>query len=60
MTLDTIKKHLQEHLSDGLVRRFVGSGLSCAEGLPDMEELAQHLSGRTACEPEADTGTALV
>ena len=43
MTLDAIKKHLQEHLSDGLVA-IVGSGLSCAEGLPSMGELARHLS----------------
>ncbi|WP_367672074.1 SIR2 family protein [Serratia symbiotica] len=43
MTLDTIKKHLQEHFSDGLVM-IVGSGLSCAEGLPGMGELAKHLS----------------
>lgn len=43
MTLDSIKKQLQEHLSDGLVT-IVGSGLSCAEGLPGMGELANHLS----------------
>lgn len=42
MTLDEIKKHLQNHLSDGLVT-VVGSGLSCAEGLPGMGELADHL-----------------
>jgi hypothetical protein len=42
MTLDEIKKHLQGHLSDGLVT-VVGSGLSCAEGLPGMGELADHL-----------------
>lgn len=44
MTLDEIKKHLQGHLSDGLVT-VVGSGLSCAEGLPGMGELANHLCG---------------
>ncbi|MGE8637989.1 MAG: hypothetical protein ACN6PR_05065 [Achromobacter sp.] len=43
MTLDAIKKHLQENLSDGLVT-IVGSGLSCAEGLPGMGELPNHLS----------------
>ncbi|MBL0908325.1 SIR2 family protein [Pectobacterium carotovorum] len=43
MTLDSIKKHLQEHFSDGLVT-IIGSGLSCAEGLPGMGELAKHLS----------------
>lgn len=42
MTLDQIKKHLQGHFSDGLVT-VVGSGLSCAEGLPGMGELADHL-----------------
>jgi hypothetical protein len=42
MGLDAIKKRLQDHLSDGLVT-VVGSGLSCAEGLPSMGELAAHL-----------------
>lgn len=42
MELDAIKKRLQDHLSDGLVT-VVGSGLSCAEGLPGMGELAAHL-----------------
>jgi len=43
MQLDDIKRHLQDHLSDGLVL-VVGSGLSCAEGLPGMSDLAKHLS----------------
>lgn len=43
MNLDEIKRHLQQHLSDGLVT-VIGSGLSCAEGLPGMGELADHLS----------------
>ena len=42
MELNDIKVRLQEHLSDGLVT-VIGSGLSCAEGLPDMTELANHL-----------------
>jgi len=42
MDLHNIKVRLQEHLSDGLVT-IVGSGLSCAEGLPSMAELATHL-----------------
>lgn len=42
MNLDEVKKRLQQHLSDGLVT-VVGSGLSCAEGLPGMGELADHL-----------------
>jgi hypothetical protein len=37
--LDAIKKRLQSHFSDGLVI-IVGSGLSCAEGLPSMSDLA--------------------
>jgi len=43
MTLDEIKRHLQEHLSDGLIL-IIGSGLSCAEDLPSMGDLANHLS----------------
>jgi hypothetical protein len=42
MDLHKIKKHLQNHLSDGLVV-IVGSGLSCAEGLPGMGELSKQL-----------------
>jgi len=33
---------LQRHLGDGLVT-IVGSGLSCAEGLPGMKALSKHL-----------------
>jgi hypothetical protein len=42
MDLHSVKVRLQEHLSDGLVT-IIGSGLSCAEGLPGMGELATHL-----------------
>lgn len=42
MDLHSVKVRLQEHLSDGLVT-IVGSGLSCAEGLPGMGELAAYL-----------------
>lgn len=42
MELHNVKVRLQEHLSDGLVT-IVGSGLSCAEGLPGMGELATYL-----------------
>ena len=42
MKLHELKSRLQQHLSDGLVT-IVGSGLSCAEGLPSMGELANHL-----------------
>ena len=39
---ETFVTELQSHLGDGLVT-VVGSGLSCAEGLPGMAELADHL-----------------
>ena len=42
MNLHDLKLLLQRHLSDGLMT-VVGSGLSCAEGLPGMGELADHL-----------------
>lgn len=42
MDLHEIKLLLQRHFTDGLVT-VVGSGLSCAEGLPGMGELASHL-----------------
>ena len=42
MNLDEVKSLLQRHFGDGLVT-VVGSGLSCAEGLPSMGELATHL-----------------
>jgi hypothetical protein len=42
--LHDLKIRLQQHLSDGLVT-IIGSGLSCAEGLPGMQELADHLCG---------------
>ena len=42
MELNEVKEHLQNHLSDGLVV-IVGSGLSCAEGIPGMLDLAKYL-----------------
>lgn len=42
MNIHDLKLLLQQHLTDGLVT-IVGSGLSCAEGLPSMGELATHL-----------------
>ena len=42
MDLHELKLSLQRHFTDGLVT-VVGSGLSCAEGLPGMSELASHL-----------------
>lgn len=43
LSIDTIKRQLQSHLTDGLAI-IVGSGLSCAEGLPGMGDLATHLA----------------
>lgn len=43
LSIDTIKQNLQRHFSTGLVV-IVGSGLSCAEGLPSMTTLAKHLA----------------
>ena len=57
MTLDEIKRHLQEHFSDGLLI-IVGSGLSCTEGLPGMGELAEHLK-KTIGEGLSSTDKAL-
>ena len=42
MDLHELKSLLQRHFGDGLVV-IVGSGLSCAEGLSGMNELADHL-----------------
>ena len=49
MDLHNIKVRLQEHLSDGLVT-IVGSGLSCAEGLPGMDEMADYLQAQVGDE----------
>ncbi len=43
--LHTLKGLLQSHFSDGLVV-VVGSGLSCAEGLPGMPALTLHLGSK--------------
>jgi hypothetical protein len=40
--LSVLKKRLQRHLGDGLVL-VIGSGLSCAEGVPGMGALGHHL-----------------
>lgn len=42
MELSAFKKQLQKLLGDGLVL-VVGSGLSCAEGVPGMSPLGRHL-----------------
>lgn len=45
MELHDLKLKLQGHLTDGLVT-VVGSGLSCAEGLPSMTDLANYLKAK--------------
>ena len=42
MDISALKLTIQQHMSDGLVT-IVGSGLSCAEGIPGMDALASHL-----------------
>jgi hypothetical protein len=42
LELGELKSILQRHLGDGLVT-IVGSGLSCAEGMPGMGDLTTHL-----------------
>ena len=42
MDLGSLKRDLQSHFTDGLVT-IVGSGLSAAEGIPGMSQLADHL-----------------
>ncbi len=42
---DELVKFVQGHFTDGLAL-VIGSGLSSAEGMPGMPELAAHLSGR--------------
>lgn len=53
LELHTLKLMLQQHMTDGLVT-IVGSGLSCAEGLPSMGALAVHLDATVT----ADLATA--
>lgn len=42
MELSVLKKQCQDHLGDGLVL-VIGSGLSCAEGVPAIGALGHHL-----------------
>ena len=43
MNYDTLVKFVQQHFTDGLAL-VIGSGLSAAEGMPGMPELATYLS----------------
>ena len=43
LEVNQVKQDLQQHLSQGLVV-IVGSGLSCAEGMPGMPALTEHLA----------------
>jgi hypothetical protein len=51
LELHDLKIMLQQHFTDGLVT-VVGSGLSCAEGLPGMGELASYLDATIGADLE--------
>lgn len=53
LELHDLKLLLQQHFTDGLAT-IVGSGLSCAEGLPGMGALADHLQGSVEAELSAN------
>jgi hypothetical protein len=53
MDYDELVKFVQGHFTDGLVS-VIGSGLSCAEGIPGMAELAAHLCSRAGALAGAD------
>jgi hypothetical protein len=53
MDLDAVTRFVQEHFTDGLVVA-IGSGLSAAEGLPGMPQLAAHLSASVSSLPASD------
>lgn len=54
--LATIKRYLQDHLQEGMLM-VVGTGLSIAEGVPGMGQLAEHLKAempsRVITDPDA-------
>lgn len=54
MDLHALKLRLQSQFTDGLVT-IIGSGLSCAEGLPGMGELAAHLQAVIADDVTAES-----
>lgn len=53
MEIHDLKLRLQRHFTDGLVT-VVGSGLSCAEGLPGMGVLADYLQNTVAADLSSD------
>lgn len=53
MDYDALVKFVQQHFTDGLAL-VIGSGLSAAEGIPGMPDLAAHLSGRAGSLVGAD------
>jgi hypothetical protein len=57
LELGELKSNLQRHLGDGLVT-IVGSGLSCAEGMPGMSDLAAHLKATVL--PQISTSDAAI
>lgn len=55
--IDNLKKQLQAIFADGLIT-VIGSGLSCAEGLPGMDALAAELVSKVpSAIPDADKAT---
>jgi SIR2-like domain len=50
---DALVKYVQGHFTDGLAL-VIGSGLSSAEGIPGMPEIAAHLSARAGALVGAD------
>ena len=53
MDYDELVKFVQGHFTDGLAL-VIGSGLSSAEGIPGMPELAAHLCARAGALVGAD------
>ena len=53
MDINAVIKSVQAHFTDGLVL-VIGSGLSAAEGIPGMSDLASRLDSRSASLAEAE------
>jgi SIR2-like domain len=60
LNLSTVKRQIQDHLEEGLML-VVGSGLSLAEGIPGMGQLATHLKkvvpSRIIAKPDSGWGS---